>query len=61
MRTEEKITKLTLVNINGQLIKEIVNPVFNQNTFKLNNLQQGFYFLQITAENGILTKKIIVN
>jgi len=59
--TEEIITKLTLVNINGQIIKEIVSPIFNQNTFKLNNLQQGFYFLQINTEKGSLTKKIIVN
>jgi endonuclease I len=59
--TEEIIIKLTLVNINGQILKEIVNPVFNQNTYKLNNLPQGFYFLQINAEKGSLTKKIIVN
>lgn len=59
--TEEPITKLTLVNTNGQIIKEIVSPIFNQNTFKLNNLQQGFYFLKINAEKGSLTKKIIVN
>jgi endonuclease I len=59
--TEEEITKLSLVNINGQIIKEIVNPIFYQNTFKLNNLPQGFYFLQINAEKGSLTKKIIVN
>jgi endonuclease I len=59
--TTESITKLTLVNVNGQIIKEIENPIFNQNTYKLNNLPQGFYFLQISAENGSLTKKIIVN
>lgn len=59
--TEEKITKLSLVNINGQIVKEIVNPIFYQNTIKLNNLPQGFYFLQINAEKGSLTKKIIVN
>lgn len=59
--TTESITKLTLVNINGQIIKDIENPIFNQNTYKLNNLPQGFYFLQISAENGSLTKKIIVN
>jgi endonuclease I len=59
--TTENITKLSLVNINGQIIKDIENPVFNQNTYKLNNLPQGFYFLQISAENGSLTKKIIVN
>lgn len=59
--TTEKITKLTLANVNGQIIKDIENPIFNQNTYKLNNLPQGFYFLQISAENGSLTKKIIVN
>lgn len=59
--TTESIIKLTLVNINGQIIKEIDNPIFNQNTYKLNNLPQGFYFLQISAENGSLTKKIMVN
>ena len=59
--TTETITKLSLVSINGQIIKDIENPIFNQNTYKLNNLPQGFYFLQISAENGSLTKKIIVN
>ena len=59
--TLETITKLTLVNVNGQVIKNIENPIFNQNTYKLNNLPQGFYFLQIESENGNLTKKVIVN
>jgi endonuclease I len=59
--TTESITKLSLVNINGQIIKDIENPIFNQNSYKLSNLPQGFYFLQISAENGSLTKKIIVN
>lgn len=59
--TTESIIKMTLVNVNGQIIKDIENPIFNQNTYKLNNLPQGFYFLQISAENGSLTKKIIVN
>lgn len=59
--TTENITKLVLVNVNGQIIKDIENPIFNQNTYKLNNLPQGFYFLQISANNGSLTKKIIVN
>ena len=59
--TQETITKLLLINSIGQIVKEIPQPVFNQNTFKLNNLPQGFYFLQINAENGSLTKKIIVN
>jgi hypothetical protein len=59
--SEESISKLTLINVNGQMVKEIIKPIFNQNTYKINNLPQGFYFLQITAEKGNLTKKIIVN
>ena len=59
--TEESISKLTLINVNGQIVKEVSKPIFNQNTYKINNLPQGFYFLQITAEKGNLTKKIIVN
>lgn len=59
--TTETITKLTLVNVNGQVIKNIENPIFSQNTYKLNNLPQGFYFLQVKSENGSLTKKVIVN
>ena len=59
--SEESISKLTLINVNGQIVKEIIKPIFNQNTYKINNLPQGFYFLQITAEKGNLTKKIIVN
>jgi len=47
--TIENINTLTLVNINGQIIKEIKNPVFNQNSFTLSNLPQGFYFLQISC------------
>jgi endonuclease I len=59
--TEESISKLTLINVNGQIVKEVIKPIFNQNTYKINNLPQGFYFIQITAEKGNLTKKIIVN
>lgn len=59
--TEETITKLSLINNIGQIINEIKQPVFSNNNFKLNNLQPGFYFLYISAENGSLTKKIIVN
>ena len=59
--SEESISKLTLINVNGQIVKEVSKPIFNQNTYKINNLPQGFYFLQITAEKGNLTKKIIVN
>lgn len=59
--TTETVLKLTLVSINGQIISCIDNPEFTQNTYKINNLPKGFYFLQIKANSGVLNKKIIVN
>lgn len=61
IQTNESISKLTLVSINGQIINEINNPVFVDNMFDLSNLTKGFYLLQITSDKGNLTKKIIVN
>lgn len=61
IQTNESISKLTLVAINGQIINEINNPVFVDNRFDISNLSQGFYLLQMTSDKGNLTKKIIVN
>lgn len=55
------IDNIQLININGQTIKEVNKPIFNDNVFVLENLPQGFYFLRLTSENQIITKKIIVN
>ena len=61
IQTTEAISKITLVAVNGQIINEINNPIFIDNTFDISNLSQGFYLLQISSDKGNLTKKIIVN
>ena len=52
------ITKLEIININGQLI-------FTQNkslgNINVSQLQNGVYFLKVHTENGIATKKFIKN
>jgi hypothetical protein len=55
------IDQINLININGQKIQESKNPVFENNTFTLNDLPQGFYFLKLTSDNQSLTKKLIIN
>ena len=55
------IDDIELININGQIIKKITDPIFDNNNFILTDLTSGFYFLKITANNQRLTRKLIVN
>ena len=52
---------IELININGQVIERIEKPVFENNSFELNNLQTGFYFVKLSADNQSTTKKLVVN
>lgn len=52
---------IEVVNVNGQIIRQINNPTFDNNTFTIENLSQGFYFLKLTSNNQSITKKIIIN
>ncbi|AWI27294.1 endonuclease [Flavobacterium pallidum] len=55
------LTQLQLMNINGQIIRRIENPVSKSSVYTLDNLPQGFYLLKITSDNKSTVKKIIVN
>ena len=59
--SEITLESIQLFNINGQLVQEIKSPVFENQTYTLDNLTQGFYFLTLGANNQIVTKKLIVN
>lgn len=58
---ELSIESLQLININGQVVKNIANPQFTDNTYTLTDLPQGFYFLKLEGGGGNVTKKIIMN
>ena len=59
--SEIAVEEIQLININGQVIKEVKNPIFTNNSYSLENLPQGFYFLKLTANNESLVKKVVVN
>ena len=61
IQTELSIDSIQLININGQLITQVNNPVFDNDTYTLENLPKGFYFLKLTSQNQSITKKIIIN
>jgi len=60
IKSQAQLDSITLLNINGQVILEIQNPELNNNTFTVNNLNAGFYFLKLNSNNIIVTKKVII-
>ncbi|HCQ12954.1 endonuclease [Flavobacterium sp.] len=61
IQSSVEIKDIQLFSINGQLIKEVKNPEFNDNFYTLDNLPKGFYFLRLSSENQSTTKKVIIN
>jgi len=61
IKSEAVLDEIQLININGQLIQVIRKPSAIDNTYAVENIQQGFYFLRMLSGDEILTKKIIVN
>jgi hypothetical protein len=61
INTNSTIDNIQLITINGQLINDFNNPVKINETYTLENLPQGFYFLKLTSNNNSITKKISVN
>jgi endonuclease I len=59
--SETELKSIVLYNINGQIIQEIKNPTRVDNSYKLNNLSNGFYLVQLASENAVATKKVIIN
>lgn len=60
IQSVNEIDTIELININGQIIQVINKPVLNNNTYSINTLPQGFYFLKVTSNNQSVTKKIMV-
>ncbi len=59
--SEIQLDEIQLININGQIVQQINNPVLTDNTITLSNLPQGFYILKLASQNASVTKKVIVN
>jgi endonuclease I len=55
------IDAIQLLTINGQLMMEITKPVFENNSYTLTNVPNGFYFLKLNSNNQSVVKKVVVN
>lgn len=59
---KSQIHKLTLYNIQGQIVKSVLEPANSNNSYLINvaEITSGIYYLNIATELGILHKKIII-
>ena len=57
----EEVKLLTIYTLNGQVVKLITNPVFENNEFIISDLSKGFFVLKAIIGNNVLTKKVVVN
>lgn len=60
--SETELNEIQLININGQVVQNIKNSNnVPKNTYALENLPQGFYFVKLSsADNQTTTRKILV-
>jgi endonuclease I len=52
---------IQLLNTNGQLVQEYKNPAAINQSYTLENLPQGFYFIKLNTKSQTTTRKVIVN
>jgi len=58
---ETPLEEINLTSVNGQILQKITRPVFQNNTYHLGNLGQGFYFLQLKGARESVVKKVVLN
>ena len=61
IETTSTVEKIDIITINGQVLQQIKSPVFDNNTYSINNLPKGFYFLKLSTNNNSVTKKVLIN
>ena len=59
--TTVSLDEIEVITINGQVLQQIKNPVMESNTYTINNLPKGFYFLKLSSATNSVTKKVLIN
>ena len=58
--TQEQVDQISIYSIDGRLVQEIKNPMFNGTEYQIDNLSSGFFMIQLKSETKQSTKKFIV-
>ncbi|MCF6279822.1 MAG: T9SS type A sorting domain-containing protein [Flavobacteriaceae bacterium] len=60
IKSIKNIKDIIIYNVTGQKIKNFQVEDSNTNTINVNNINNGFYYLQITTEKEKIIKKVII-
>jgi endonuclease I len=59
--TDITLDEIDIITINGQVLQQIRKPVFQNNTYSINNLPKGLYFIKLSSATNSVTKKVLIN
>lgn len=59
--TTVSLEEIDIITVNGQVLQQIKNPIIENNTYIINNLPKGFYFLKLSTATNSVTKKVLIN
>lgn len=59
--TKSPLEAIELITINGQVMQKVSRPSAINNTYTIQDLPKGFYFIKLTSDNKTITKKVIIN
>ncbi len=59
--SDATLESIEIVNLNGQVIRQIENPEAQSNVYTIENLPQGLYLAKLKSGNQSVAKKVIVN
>jgi len=61
IQSEMALDHIEIFTINGQMIRNIDKPAFENDSFTISDLPQGFYLIRLSSQNRVTTKKLLVN
>jgi endonuclease I len=59
--SENPFDEIQLISVNGQIIQQYNQPILENNTYTIESIPAGFYFLRLSNGNQSVVKKLIVN
>jgi len=61
IETEYNVDEVDIITIDGRIYQKFIKPVFSNNTFTINGLAKGLYFIKINSAEETVARKIIIN
>lgn len=61
INSTNQLTKIDVINLTGQVVNEITNPISQNDKYTVDNLTNGVYFVRLMSQDKISIQMLIVN